>query len=369
MVKRLVMCCDGTWNTPDEVKDGLPCPTNVVKLALAVSDRGADGMEQRVFYHPGVGTKRSERIRGGAFGYGLSRNVQDTYRFVAENYQPGDELFFLGFSRGAFTARSAVGLVRNSGVLKPQHLDRLDEAYALYRSRTAHPRGVEATLFRRSWSWESRIRFIGVWDTVGALGIPALGIPLARPWARLVNRRWAFHDTELSSHVDNAFQALAIDEQRQPFVATLWQPQPGAVGQRVEQVWFSGVHSDVGGGYSDASLADVPLLWMADRARSCGLGFEGDAFRGRVTLAQGPAGADIAVGPDPLGPMHDSRTGTYRLLPPLHRSIGTTDPAQEYVASSALHRREADPSYTPGNLAACLAGPHQVMAVDPDPVD
>lgn len=355
MVKRLVMCCDGTWNTPDEVKDGLPCPTNVVKLALAVAGRSDDGVEQRIFYHPGVGTKRSERVRGGAFGYGLSRNVRETYRFLVENYEPGDELFFFGFSRGAFTARSTAGLVRNSGILKPQHVDRLDQAYALYRSRTAHPRGVAATLFRRSWSWESRIRFIGVWDTVGALGIPLRG-----PVARLVNRRWAFHDTQLSSHVDNAFQALAIDEQRQPFVATLWQPS-AAVDQRVEQVWFAGVHSDVGGGYADASLADVPLLWMADRARSCGLGFEDDAFDDAVTSRRGPAGEEIAVRPDPMGVLHDSRSGYYKLLPPLHRQIGVTDPAQEYAASSAVLRTEKDPDYAPENLGAYLAGQHHVM--------
>lgn len=359
MVKRLVICCDGTWNTPDETTgDGLPCPTNVTKVALAVAGEDDGGVEQRIFYHPGVGTKRSERIRGGAFGYGLSRNVRDTYRFIVENFEPGDELFLFGFSRGAFTARSVVGLVRNSGVLKPRHVGRLDEAYALYRSRTAHPRGVEATLFRRSWSWETRIHFIGVWDTVGALGIP-----LAVPWAALVNRRWAFHDTQLSSHVDNAFQALAIDEQRQPFVATLWERQESAARQRVEQVWFSGVHSDVGGGYADASLADVPLLWLVDRARQCGLAFEDDAFQGIVTSREGPAGADIKVAPDALGPAHQSRTGYYRLLPPLHRQLGTADREREYVASSALRRWEEVTDYAPGNLGAYLDKHHHVMDV------
>ena len=111
-----------------------------------------------------------ERIRGGAFGFGLSRDVCDTYRFLVQNYEPGDELFFFGFSRGAFTARSTVGLVRNAGILRPEHVDRVSEAYALYRSRTntKTPRGREATLFRRSYSYEPRIRFVGVWDTVGA---------------------------------------------------------------------------------------------------------------------------------------------------------------------------------------------------------
>src|SRR6266487_1349789 len=138
MSKRLVMCCDGTWNTA-----GQRSPTNVARMRDAIASRAADGIEQRVFYHEGVGTSRWERIRGGAFGFGLSRNVRDTYRFVVENYDEGDELFFVGFSRGAFTARSTAGFVRNAGILRREQADRLDEAYGLYRDRTSHPRGTE----------------------------------------------------------------------------------------------------------------------------------------------------------------------------------------------------------------------------------
>src|SRR5664279_246513 len=213
MPKRLVVCCDGTWNTPDELNRGKSAPTNVTKLALAVSSRDAAGVEQRMFYHPGVGTKRSERIRGGAFGLGLSRDVRDVYRFLVANFEPGAEIFFFGFSRGAFTARSAAGSVRNSGILRPEHADRVEDAYALYRNREAHPRGIEARLFRRSYSYETRIRFIGVWDTVGALGIPLSGLR----FVNFLNRGTQFHDTDLSTTVDAAFQALAIDEKRQPF--------------------------------------------------------------------------------------------------------------------------------------------------------
>src|ERR1700760_3586948 len=182
MPKRLVLCCDGTWNTPDQSSGGQPRPTNVTKLALAIADTDEAGREQCVFYHRGVGTSRWEHISGGAFGVGLSGNVKDTYRFIVENFEPGDELFFFGFSRGAFTARSTAGLVRNAGILRPGNLDQLDAAYALYQ-----PRLVSS----------------GVRRTVGARGTPVEGMD----W---LNRRWAFHDTDLSTTGDAAYQALAI---------------------------------------------------------------------------------------------------------------------------------------------------------------
>ncbi len=355
MPKRLVLCCDGTWNMPDQESGGRSCPTNVTKLALGVAGNADDGKEQRVFYHRGVGTSRWERLRGGAFGFGLSRNVKDTYRFIVENFEPGDELFLFGFSRGAFTARSTAGFVRNAGILRPECADRLDEAYALYRDRLAHPRGIESQLFRRSYSHETRIRFIGVWDTVGALGIPLNGL-------RWVNAsRWQFHDTDLSTTVDAAFQALAIDEKRRPFEPAVWRQQENAEHQRLEQVWFTGVHCDVGGGYLDGALADIALLWMADRARSAGLTFRPDAFPSVAAAAA--AGEVIVVRPDAMGQLHESRKAFYRLLPPLARPIGKKDPVHEYAASTAVQRREKDPHYAPPGLVAYLAGDHQVMDV------
>ena len=198
--------------------------------------------------------------------------MRSGYRFLVENYEPGDELYFFGFSRGAFTARSTAGLVRNSGILRAAHVDRIKDAYALYRARgrRSHPRGIEAQIFRQMYSHpDPEIHFVGVWDTVGALGHPD------RRRAHAVDRkRWSFHDTTLSSHVRFAFQALAIDEQRGPFRPTLWEQQEGATGQTLEQLWFAGVHSDVGGGYSDPGLAEIPLLWMVERARECGLAFD-----------------------------------------------------------------------------------------------
>ena len=362
MSKRLVVCCDGTWNFPDQQS-----PTNVTKVALAVAPEDHTGGEQRVFYHRGVGTGRWERLRGGASGLGVSRDVRDTYRFIVQNYEPGDELFFFGFSRGAFTARSTAGFVRNAGILRPDYVDRVDEAYALYRSRTdtKTPRGREATLFRRSYSYETRIRFIGVWDTVGALGIPVDGFNLAT----LFNRRFMFHNTDLSTSVDSAYHALAIDEQRRPFKPTLWNQQNDAPkSQVVQQVWFPGVHSDLGGGYTDHALSDVALLWMVDRARSCGLEFRAEAFPAEAPIPDSQHREDVLrectwVKPNPLGKLHESRKGLYRLQPPLHRELeftveikesGEIRQTREYISPAAVERRHADSQYAPTHFITYL---------------
>ena len=353
MPKRLIVCCDGTWATPDQTDDGRPCPTNVTKLALGIDSKGANEtggkIEQRVFYHRGVGTGRRDRLEGGAFGAGLSRDVLAAYRFILENYQPEDELFLLGFSRGAYTARSTAGLIRNAGILRRRFRSRVHEAYALYRDRTptTNPRAVEATLFRRSYSHETRIRCIAVWDTVGALGIPLTGLP----GVDVFNRRWQFHDTNLSTTVDHAFQALAIDERRRPFVPSIWHQQDDAGEQQLEQVWFAGTHGDVGGGNLNSSLSDLALMWMADRVQSCGLAFQPKAFQGALQF--GP-GYTVDVDPDVTGPIHESRSGFWKLLPAYIRPIGLQDPDHERVAPAALERYETDSGYRPPNLTSYL---------------
>ena len=202
MSKRLVVCCDGTWNVPDRIDRGQLSPSNVVHIALATADRDAEGRRQLVFYDTGVGTRRFEHVLGGAFGFGLSSKVKDAYRFLIETYEPGDEIFLFGFSRGAYTARSTAGLIRNCGILRRDQATRLDAGYELYRRRDSAslPSEFESQLFRRMYACEpeTRIRFIGVWDTVGALGIPA-GIPwLPVSWVQSFNKRWAFHDLRLS---------------------------------------------------------------------------------------------------------------------------------------------------------------------------
>jgi uncharacterized protein (DUF2235 family) len=343
--KRLIVFCDGTWNRADQ-----PAPTNVVKLRDAVDTSAG----QLVHYEPGVGTRPWERVSGGAFGFGLSRNVQDCYRFLVDHYEPGDELFFFGFSRGAFTARSLAGLVRNSGILQSVHRGRIKEAYRLYRSRKPGDAPAEhaAEAFRDAYSHpDAEIEFIGVWDTVGALGVPIDGF---RP--PLLSRRWTFHDTTLSRFVHNAYHAISVDERRKPFVPTLWVSKVRADGtveepppaQTVRQVWFAGVHSDVGGGYPDASLAELPLRWMADRARACGLVLK--------------TGQPVVDAGNPSGLMHDSMTRFYRLLGPFDRELKTRDgiPVDASVASCVKARCERDGAYRPPGLSAWLSGDGEI---------
>ncbi|WP_329056124.1 DUF2235 domain-containing protein [Amycolatopsis sp. NBC_01488] len=348
MSKRLVICCDGTWNSLKQ-----PAPTNVVKVWNAVRGQAADGRPQLTHYHEGVGAgvRWLGHLAGGAFGWGLSANVRDAYRFVVENYVPGDELFFFGFSRGAYTARSTVGLIRNCGVLRPDHAERIGEAYRLYRDRdqATGPDSPAARRFRADHACEdvTRIRFIGVWDTVGALGIPLSGGRLLHK----INQRWQFHDMTLSSTVRSAFQALAVDEHRKSYVPAVWEPssKPAEADQEREQVWFSGAHSDVGGGYAEHDLSDIALRWLADRAAKCGLTFDPDAFDG---LAQANAG----------GTLHTSLNGFFRLFGSADRSIGKVDEPAESLASSAWDRHQAG-GYSPPNLVAYLDDDPDVTAV------
>jgi uncharacterized protein (DUF2235 family) len=364
-MKRLVVCCDGTWNQPDHLDRGVAAPTNVSKLALAVAPKDDEGNDQVLHYEPGVGTRRWERIRGGAVGIGLSRNVQECYRFLVESYEPGDELYFFGFSRGAFTARSTVGLVRNSGILRAHHRDRIEDAYRLYRQRDpdSEPKGIDAELFRRLHCHpDLDIQFVGVWDTVGALGIPIDGF---RP--PFLSKLWTFHDTDLSSHVRNAFHAVAIDEQRGAFEPTLWTQQPNTTGQTLEQVWFSGVHCDVGGGYRDPELSEIALLWMVEKARACGLAFDPNRLVVTKDVTDPRARrAGVQVAPDARGPLRDSLTSFYRLLPRHERRLAGKQGAAVdggSLASSAQRRYREDPGYRPPGLSEWLGADRPVTQV------
>ena len=332
-MKRIAIFCDGTWNRPDQVHGGRACPTNVVKLHRGVAERGADGVEQLAFYEPGVGTGRFDRLRGGMFGVGLSANVKRCHAFLTDHYDIGDELYLFGFSRGAFTARSLAGLIGNSGIVRPEHRARLGEAYEIYRDRSdpsKKPSGQTAQEFRaaRCFADVTPVRFIGVWDTVGSLGIPTrIGA---------LTKRWSFHDVRLGMHVATACHALAIDERRGPFLPTLWEKQAGApADQQLLQAWFAGVHSDVGGGYPDHALGDLPLQWMAKRAREAGLDVTEDAR------------------PDALAPQHESYTSFYRLTRPRARTLVGTAGGQ--AAEAAWRRMQELPGYHPQNLRAYLA--------------
>lgn len=367
-MKRIVICCDGTWNSL--IGAAVPAgQTNIARLYLSVSPHDEAGVVQEARYVEGVGTGRLQRIRGGAFGFGLSERVKRAYAEIVTLYEPGDELWLFGFSRGAFTARSAAGLLRTVGILTREHAGRLDEAYDIYREPSDQGADSErARVFREAYSvLPEGIRFVGVFDTVGALGVPvSRWNPL-----RLLNRRWEFHDTTLSSTVADARHALAIDERRGPFRPTLWDPSARSRGgQRVEQAWFAGVHSDVGGGYERDGLSQVALRWMAAEASAQGLALAPQLIPG----SEAPGGPfpdwmlerarAVDVGGDepsrllaglvrPASPgqaPNESLKGGYLLLPrhrrrlPYPRRKGGPYPFQ-WVASSARHLARERPAY------------------------
>jgi len=268
MADRLVLCFDGTWNKPDDTADPeARVETNVRRLFEAISAKAPDGAAQWSWYDRGVGTRWYDRIRGGVFGFGLDENIKQGYEFLVNSYEAGDEIFAFGFSRGAYTARSLVGLIRNAGLVKDP--SDIEAAYSLYRNRDRSADTAKARKFRaeRSIARTPGIKFLGVWDTVGALGIPISAF-------QFFNRlEYGFHDTELSGIVENAYHAVAIDEHRVDYQATLWSPiaKPG---QSVEQRWFPGAHADIGGGYRSRKASDIALAWMMDSAAACGLGLD-----------------------------------------------------------------------------------------------
>jgi uncharacterized protein (DUF2235 family) len=350
MTRRWVVCADGTWNSRDQASsdgDGL---TNVARMHDAVADIDKQGVRQKSLYHPGVGVEPSwyERAIGGAFGVGLSKNVQECYVWLVDNFTPGDEIFLFGFSRGAFTVRSLAGLIRKCGILRRDQRDMVAAAYDLYRDGGKPPNSPEAAAFRdeHSHPTPTRIKCLGVWDTVGALGMPTTG-----PVGWYTRNKYGFHDVSLNSWVENAFHALAIDERRKPFEPALWKIKASDVdargeNQRIEQVWFAGVHSNVGGGYPDARLSELTLEWMLERAQQCGLALE-TPFE--PTLA-----------PNCCGELYQSMTWYYKTLGQVERAVCTEyhdekgEPLLtfESVHSSAFERRDTfKPPYAPRNLS------------------
>lgn len=365
-MKRLAIFCDGTWNSADQATDGVPSPSNVVKLALRVAKRDGE-VPQVVYYDQGVGTGNSlDKFTGGAFGKGLDDNLHAAYRFLMLNYEMGDQIYLFGFSRGAYTVRSLAGMVRKCGILHRRATDRYHEAIEIY-SDPHHPNDAGPTNFRRDHSLAEDanipIRMIGVWDTVGALGVPVRGLR----W--LTADEYRFHDVELSGSVERAYQALAIDERRAPFEAARWTYKPKNE-QVVEQVWFCGVHSDIGGGYprdrQPGLLSDFTLAWLRDKAADAGLAIDHEA--------------DVAFPPraDHRATLHNSKTGLYRLTPGIDRVIGLaaeaktqpdekstrTDPSQS-LHESVFKRWDADPEYRPKNLRAYFARVNDSRAEQP----
>jgi uncharacterized protein (DUF2235 family) len=320
-MKRLVFCFDGTWN-----KLSADTPTNVVITAASIERVTRDGTTQIIHYDEGVGTGYLDHLSGGMFGVGLVEIIRRAYSFLIFNYDPGDEIFVFGFSRGAFTARSFVGFIRDVGPLSRVYAEKIDDALGLYERRLKGEDDASDAMrqFRADYSGAvctvdgddafrcqkvdgyqtgqapaMRVRYLGVWDTVGALGIPA-----NLPGSSWLNQNEHYHDVALTEFVESGRHAIAIDERRALFPVTTWGDltainatkgkTPDAIDAPYQEKWFPGVHGSVGGGGDIRGLSDGTLAWILKGATLAGL---------RLDIAHGSR--IYGFKPDPLAPLNN----------------------------------------------------------------
>ena len=361
-MKNIVICADGTWNRPEEdlAKDH---PTNVLKIARSIAPVSEDGAEQVVFYDWGLGSYHDGLVAG-AFGKGINKNIQDCYRFIVQNYSLGDRLFFFGFSRGAFTVRSLSGLLNNCGILKRSNARLIGRAFEIYKDPKIKPdddfsknwrnrysaradTGALARSERKAYSEDGhpKVHFIGVWDTVGSLGIPLSLLSF-------FNKEHMFHDNKIGPNILFARHALAIDERRDDFKPTIWNQRPGV---NIQQVWFAGCHSDVGGGLEPdddgTRLSDYPLKWIADEASGKGLKIadhlgESFALNARSKINESYEGKWLLAG------QHKRAVTSYLRI---HESVKL--------------RYTSDSGYRPKKLVSRLGSPPnwgELVPIDPD---
>jgi uncharacterized protein (DUF2235 family) len=330
MSRRIAFCADGTWET---VKND----TNVYKMKNAIV---AIPGEQYSFYDDGVGADGCpiERSLGGAFGAGLFQKIKDGYSMISSVYEAGDELFLFGFSRGAYTVRSLAGMIAACGLPTTNPDSNLvDTAFQAYRNKDQRA-AILATLGAYGLV-PAKMTMVGVWDTVGALGIPAI-------FGAVSPLLYGFLDTSLNPQILNAFHAVGIDERREEFPATLW-TSPPAPGQTMEQVYFCGVHCDIGGGYADdagtgTALSDITFSWMMAKAQALGLVFDPGV------LAAYPSPIDKK---DALDTKHESWSPLW--LFPKRREIAPN----ATLANSVEVRCQNDDSYRPPNLTLVNGSP------------
>jgi hypothetical protein len=325
---RIIILLDGTWQSD---KGDQP-PTNIVRLRdliLPKNNPGETEFIQHIYYDSGVGTGGSPTRRSwdGATGHGLEDIVRGAYRQICHRYQEGMEIYVFGFSRGAFSARSLVGYINAAGLLRAEHCSGVNEkkAWEFYRKPVRYRIPAERrALGELGWKDTPRIKCLGVFDTVGARGIP---LSLLR---RRNAERYGFHESKLSSIVDHAFHALALDEKRRQFVATLWQYAFHHNNKGIEQVWFPGCHSDVGGGVSSEGLSSLTLYWMIRRMTDNELGLVLDA--NGVEKVRKSRDETAAV----LG----GKSLMYRVLatPANHRIVNQTRPNESEYIFKGLER-------------------------------
>jgi uncharacterized protein (DUF2235 family) len=287
--KRIVICCDGTWMDSD---GDYQTPSNVTRIARAIPPVGVDKtsnppqpIHQIVFYQNGIGTGDKSlynKYLGGATGEGLAEHIREAYSFVSLNYNPGDEIFIIGFSRGAFTARSISSLINAVGLLTSKGLDYFVQVFedwefqqkkgfvtkwptlpfVGHKPPVTDPHYQQQLIEKHLTRPNIKIKCVAVWDTVGGLGIPMIGLLPQPP-----SKDFAFVDTRVESNIEYAIQALALDEHRRAYSPTIWDwPRVEPNDLRVlKQVWFPGVHSDIGGSYDDTALANLTLAWMVSQ--------------------------------------------------------------------------------------------------------
>jgi uncharacterized protein (DUF2235 family) len=336
MSKRIIFCADGTW-------DSVQNDTNVYTLFKAIPIAS----DQIPFYDDGVGANGTliERLFGGAFGDGLFQKVKDGYTKIAHVYEQDDDIFLFGFSRGAYTARSLAGMIAVCGLPTASFDDTVVEAaFNAYRERDPGQRRSQLASLTQYNLYDAKLKMVGVWDTVGSLGIPAL-------LGDVDPILYGFLDTNLHPDVLNAYQALAIDECREEFPPTLWTPpSPPFPGQVLEQVWFTGVHCDVGGGYPDPGLSEITLSWMMGKATNLGLQLDPDVWEQYATLD-----AKYAI-----SQLHDSWNLLWGF--PKSRTIAPNSA----LSNSVAIRCQNVSTYLPGNLLVnqgVLASSYQIVPV------
>ncbi len=327
--KNIIICCDGTGN---EVSGNL---SNVLKLfRIVIKDEG-----QRVFYDPGVGTIGTEidwgrlkanarAVWGLATGAGLDDNILDAYRFLASVYEEGDRVFLFGFSRGAYTVRALAGFISMVGLLRPDQLNIADYALTAYKRTGSRFEAGDKEAFKKTWDFgrtaASRrvtIHFIGAWDTVASMIVPRRDRFLPVPTLRTLPY------TRKNSSVRAFRHAMAIDERRrmfrrnrwdegQEFVVDPFSDPPVKQPQDCRQLWFAGVHADIGGGYpeKESSLSKLPLIWMIEEAVSHGLRIDRAMFDHLARGIKREGATHEYVAPDPCGEMHRSLKGFWHIL-------------------------------------------------------
>ncbi|MDH5763191.1 MAG: DUF2235 domain-containing protein [Nitrospinota bacterium] len=296
MTKNIVVFSDGTGQEGGEGNN-----TNVYKLFNMLENRTD---RQITFYDRGLGTGW-RKISGNVGGMGISKNILECYEFIFDHFCAGDRIYLFGFSRGATTVRSLSGFMHHFGILPKSRPELIDKAYTIYKIRPKKEnkeglkkwQGKVDDFIEANSTMYTKIEFIGVWDTVAALGLPFQ--PLDAILNEIPGFAHKFHDLRLSQGVKHARHALAIDDQRLTFHPTLWDKDI-EIDQSMKQVWFCGMHTDVGGGYKKHNLSDITLEWMMREATDKGL----------LIYRDFPEKRD----PDPNGHMHDSRGSFFTKL-------------------------------------------------------